>query len=170
MFILNALANLLSQGQSVFGPRIVAFGDDKVCVLGRNYGATTTRPAAAGKRCTRASAVACETAMNALDRRTAGPSVSRSITIERKLGRIDRSNAVRSWTIGTAGMRKNRLVKYEFDDRNTSHDRLAARAVSTCQRGSLAPINCRRCVPYLCVIGSRALRQRNFFAGEVVFE
>src|SRR6266550_7216579 len=43
MFILNALANLLSQGQSVFGPRIVAFGDDKVCVLGRNYGATTAR-------------------------------------------------------------------------------------------------------------------------------
>src|SRR5207249_364967 len=43
MFMLNALANLLSQGQSVFGSRIVAFGDDKVCVLGRNYGATTAR-------------------------------------------------------------------------------------------------------------------------------
>ncbi len=74
-------------------------------------GATTVRPAAAGKWRHSASAVACEIASSAAARRTAGPSVRRSITVERRFGRIAGSKVTRSYTIGTAGMRRNSVVR-----------------------------------------------------------
>ena len=59
-------------------------------------GATVVRLRARGKRAASASAVACEIATIPAARRTARPSVARSITVERRLGRIAGSNVVMS--------------------------------------------------------------------------
>ncbi len=103
-------------------------------------GATTVRAAAAGYCRASASAVACEIATNAAERRTAIPSVSRSIACERRFGCMSRSNVTKSYTIGTHGIRRKRAVRYEFVERKTSHSRFAARAARTCHNGSPASI------------------------------
>jgi hypothetical protein len=73
--------------------------------------ATETRPAARGKRSTRASAVAWEIATRPAARRTHSGSVRRSISADRRLGRISASKATMSQTMATDGMVRNQVVR-----------------------------------------------------------